>query len=84
MKRFIIDIVSSVLLGLGIILLASPLLLYWWIHGSYERYIWIINGPYPYSSFGSGPYQTALGLGLVFIGALLVLVAILLRRKLSR
>jgi hypothetical protein len=49
------DLFSSLLLGFGTMLLASPFLLWWWIHGSYERYVWIIGGPYPHDYLGGGP-----------------------------
>jgi hypothetical protein len=35
---------------LGILFLISPIGLYWFTHGSYERYIWIINQPFPLST----------------------------------
>ncbi len=46
-----------------------PLFLYWLIHGDYERYIWLINGPPPFDQFGSGPYQLFMGLGFLALGA---------------
>ena len=27
----------------------SPAILYWFIHGNYERYIWILDAPFPFS-----------------------------------
>lgn len=65
LKFFVLDL----LLGLGVIFIISPLILYWFIHGNYERYIWILNGPYPFSNFGGGPFQ-------LFISALLFIVGI--------
>jgi hypothetical protein len=67
---------SSLCLGLGFISLISPIFLYWFIHGNYERYVWIINGPYPFSHFGGGPFQMAMGLALVFIGCIFVGISI--------
>lgn len=84
MNQTIIDIITSTLLGLGIIFLASPLFLYWFVHGDYDRYIWIINGPYPFSHFGGGPFQAAMGLSLLFVGMVLIVATILLRKKLLR
>ena len=51
----------------------------WWIHGSQERYVWIISGPDPYSMFGSGPFQLFVYLGLAFLGLVTVLVAAFFR-----
>jgi len=56
-KNQILDVLGSLFLGLGCISLISPAFFYWWIHGDYDRYIWIISGPAPYSYFGSGPFQ---------------------------
>ena len=55
MRRAPGDLFSSLLLGFGTMLLASLFLLWWWIHGSYERYVWIIGGPYPHDYLGGGP-----------------------------
>lgn len=83
MKRFILDMVSSLFLGLGCIAFLSPIIINRWIHGSYERYLWIINGPRPYSNFGSGPYQMVNFLILpLIIGIALISIAIIIRKQL--
>ena len=74
MNNKIINFFLSLLLGLGTILLLSPLALNWWIHGDYDRYLWIINGPYPYSSFGGGPFQLVMYLGLFLCGIVLIAI----------
>lgn len=63
-KCSISKFLSDLFLGLGFILAVRPLILYWFIHGSYERYIWIKNGPYPFSNFGGGPFQLFLYMSL--------------------
>lgn len=68
----LLDLISSLLVGAGMLGLASPLVLYWWIHGDSDRYLWIIQGPYPYSHFGGGPFQLAMGIGLVLLAGLLL------------
>ncbi len=68
-NKFICDLIR----GLGAVLIVSPLALYCFIHGNYERYIWIINGPAPFKYFGSGPFQLWMYLGL-FVCGILVLV----------
>ena len=72
------------MLGLGLVFLMSPFLLWWWIHGDYERYVWIISGPFPYDNFGGGPFQLLLYLRLFFVGGVLTGVALGLRVALSR
>lgn len=84
MKNNIINFSLSLLLGLGTILLFSPFALYWWIHGDYDRYLWIINGPYPYSSFGGGPFQLVMGLGLFLCGIVLIVVYFIGRKLYSK
>ena len=74
MKYKLIDFFLSLILGVGTILVVSPFFLHWWIHGDYDRYIWIIHGPYPYSNFGSGPFQLAMNLGLVLKGVVLLVI----------
>ncbi|ACZ40112.1 hypothetical protein [Sphaerobacter thermophilus] len=75
----LLDLVASVFLGLGLIAAASPLALYWWIHGDYDRYIWIISGPFPFSHFGGGPFQAAMGIGLLALAALLLGIGVALK-----
>ena len=60
------------MLGVGVVFLVSPFALYWFIHGDYDRYIWIINGPFPFSHFGGGPFQMVMYLVLFFGGVFLV------------
>jgi hypothetical protein len=74
----LLDLVSSAMLGIGLVSLAMPFFLYWLIHGDSDRYIWLINGPSPFDEFGSGPFQVfmylgffAMGTGLVSAGAAL-------------
>lgn len=74
---FIVRGISSVFLGLAILSSLSPFFLYWFIHGDYERYVWIINGPTPFNQFGSGPFQLWLGVGLIFTGAVCLLLAVI-------
>lgn len=81
MKRYTLRALLYALQGIGISLIMSPLFLYWWIHGDYDRYLWIINGPSPYSNFGSGPYQAGLFAGLFAAGLILSFAAAALQRK---
>ena len=71
-KIKILHFISSLCLGIGFLSLISPFLLWWFIHGDYERYIWIINGPYPFSHFGGGPFQILVGLALLLTGFIFV------------
>jgi hypothetical protein len=81
MKKYIIfDLLRSLLVGLGFVFLISPLLLYWWIHGDYQRYLWIIRGPSPYSQFGSGPFQLYLFIALIMIGLVLFALSLFFRK----
>ncbi|MGD9677585.1 MAG: hypothetical protein AB7V16_04335 [Vulcanibacillus sp.] len=71
---------SDLLLGIGFIFTISPILLYWFIHGDYNRYIWIINGPYPFSNFGGGPFQLYMYLSLFIVGVGLIVISIIIKR----
>lgn len=74
MKNTIIEFLFSLLAGIGSIFLVSPFILNWWIHGNYDRYIWIISGPSPYNKFGGGPFQMAMYLGLFLVGIVLIVL----------
>jgi len=73
----------SILRFSGVIFLLSPILLYWLVHGSYDRYLWIINGPFPFSHLGSAPFQILVYMGLVAVGILLILISFILGRRQS-
>lgn len=75
------EVIVDVILGLGFLFLISPVALFWFIHGDYKRYIWIINGPYPFSSLGSGPFQLVVYIGLFIIGISLIRIGIVLKKK---
>ena len=75
MGAIVRDVLGSVVLGLSAVTAASPAVLYWWLHGDHERYVWIINGPPPYSGMGSGPWQLWTGVGLLLLALILLVVA---------
>ncbi len=77
-----VDLVSSALLGMGIQFLLVPPLFWWWLHGSRERYLWIISGPLPYSQFGSGPLQLWIAVFSGTLGIALFLLGVLMRKRL--
>ncbi len=66
------NIITNTLFTIGSIFFVSPFGLYWWVHGDYDRYFAIINGPLPYSDLGSGPFQLLVYGGLVFFGIVFI------------
>jgi len=83
MKKILLKkIILALFLVLGSVIVISPVALYWFIHGDYDRYIWIISGQYPLSSLGGGPFQMFVYAGLFILGISLILLAIALTRKL--
>ena len=74
-------IISNLLLLLGIEICLSPFVLYWFTHSVYERYIWIIKGPFPFNSFGGGPFQLLIYGGLLITGLVLITVSLIVKRK---
>lgn len=81
--KILFNIMLSVLSGIGIIFIFSPVLLHWWINGDYNGYLWIISGPFPYSHFGSGQFQLFLYGGLFLAGILFLAIAFILRKRLK-
>ncbi|MEX2437433.1 MAG: hypothetical protein WD509_02560 [Candidatus Paceibacterota bacterium] len=73
-------IIANTFLLFGTLFAVSPLGLYWWIHGDYERYLWIINQPYPLSNFGSGPFQLFLFASLFAVGVGFLTLGFLTRK----
>jgi len=80
-KYYLLDVFLSFNLGIGLLLCLIPPLSYWWIHGDYDRYLWIINGPPPYNSFGGMAFQLyILGIIPFILGLLLCAISILIRK----
>jgi len=80
-KQLIKGFMSDLLLGLGFVFIISPAILYWFIHGNYERYIWILNGPYPFSHFGGGPFQLFTSVGLFIVGIGIIVISMTLKKR---
>lgn len=66
MKKFVIDLLLSIILGGSILFPIVWLVFGVWFMQDYGRYLWVIRGPFPFSHMGSGP------------GMLMVTVVILL------
>ncbi len=66
---------------IGVIFVLSPIFLYWFIHGNYERYIWIINNPFPLSHLGSAPFQVFLSVGLIVTGIIFIILPLIISQK---
>lgn len=75
------DLLSSTLLGLGILSVLAAPAVWWWVNGSRKRYLWIISGPPPYDRLGSGPLQLWIGMLLVAAGVALFTVGAVLRGR---
>jgi hypothetical protein len=76
----IVKIATILLFVLGIIFLSLPLIFIWLI-SNYERYVWLINGPYPFSHLGGGPFQLRVMALLGLLGVISVTISILLRKN---
>ena len=74
----ITKITSALTLILAISLFLSPLLLIW-ITDDYQRYVWVINGPYPFNTLYDGPFMLRLTACLYFLGGILLAISFLLR-----
>ncbi|QRN86808.1 hypothetical protein JR334_00455 [Clostridia bacterium] len=72
---------TNILLGVGVIFAVSPLALYWFIHANPDRYLDIINKPYPFSHFGGGPFQFFMYSGLLVIGISFLVISMVLKRR---
>ncbi len=75
------DLLADLLLGLGFILMVSPLFIYWFIHGNYYRLIWILSGPYPFHALVGGTFQYLFYGGLVVAGLSLIAISIISRKS---
>jgi hypothetical protein len=68
---------AGILITIGIMLWLLIPFGCWWLHGDYDRYIWIINGPFPFSHLGSGPLQMGLTVLAALGGLVLIIAAVL-------
>lgn len=72
-------LVTGILIGL--LFLLGPFILYWLIHGDYDRYMQIISGPFPFKYLGSGPLQLWLYVISIVIGIIVLLFTIMKSRR---
>lgn len=77
----ILDILSSLILCFGTFCLILPLIIYCLVHGNYQRYLWIINGPYPCNLLGSSTFQLWLTISLFILGLSAIGLGLILRKK---
>lgn len=82
--KIFIDIILDVIRGIAFIFIISPFIINWFIHGDYDRYRWILSGPYPFSSFGGGPFQLRMYVISIFVGILLFAFSTLLKIVIGR
>ncbi|MCR4323082.1 MAG: hypothetical protein NUV61_03260 [Candidatus Azambacteria bacterium] len=72
-----------IVLGTGVMLIASPFLLYRVSSDHYDRYVWIINGLFPTGYFGTGSFSLVMGL-VLFFGVCFLIALYFLRNNLRR
>lgn len=80
-NNILFNITIFILFSVGILFIFSPIILYWLVHGNYDRYLWIINGPFPFSHLGGGPFQMVLYGTLLFVGILFICISFALRKN---
>lgn len=69
---------SGFLAGVGALVMLALPGFFWFVHGSFGRYLWIINGPEPFSRFGGGPFQLAVGSLIMVVSGVCFITAFLL------
>ncbi len=79
----VIDFILDSLTGIALIFMISPIVLNWFIHGDEDRYRWILSGPYPFNSFGGGPFQLWLYVALVIFGILIFVLSRFIKMRRS-
>jgi len=67
--------IRFILRFVGLELLALALFLYWFVKGDYDRYLWIISGPFPFSHMGGASFQVVVYGGLVLVGVFLLMLS---------
>lgn len=79
-SKGIIHLTIYALRTMGIILFMSPFFLYWFVNGDSDRYQWLISGPYPFSSLGSGPFQLLIYIVIIVVALILTVSSIIVSR----
>ncbi len=77
----VFSIMRTILIGISFLGFISPLLFYPWIHGDYDRYLWIIHQGYPCNSMGSGSWQLWYLVILPWIISILILGSVIIFSK---
>jgi hypothetical protein len=78
--KTIYSLLSSLFKGIAFVFIMSPVLLYWFMHGDGDRYVWLINGPAPFSQLGGGPFQLWASVGLLVLGVIFIVLSLIISR----
>jgi len=79
-----IELLYGLCLGLVVIAAAALPAFYLWMRSSHDIYMWVISGPFPFSHMGSGPFLLWTGLAGLVAGAVLIGLALVVRRAVFR
>lgn len=60
---------------------AEIVIFVYWLHMDQSRYEWAIQGPYPFSHIGGGPFILFLTIGSIVLGILGITTWLMLNRR---
>lgn len=73
-------LLSTVLLGLGTNFLVSPFVAWLLFYSSSERYLWTIQGPFPFNYAGSSAGLLFVLIGILLLGFFLIFLSQLIKK----
>lgn len=80
MKEYLVSILSFLT---GACFFACNFIFYYWLHGDFARYLWIINQPWPLSDLGGSSIQLLIHLTLTLISLIFILLSIYFAKKIK-
>ncbi len=80
MKKYITSILFFIT---GAFFFACNFIFYYWLHGDFERYLWIINQPWPLSDLAGSSIQLLIHLTLTLISLIFILLSIYFAKKIK-
>ncbi len=81
MKEYLISILFFII---GAFFFGCNFIFYYWLHGDFERYLWIINQPWPLSHLGGSSVQLLIYIAFTFTGLILLATGIYIQNLINK
>jgi hypothetical protein len=77
-------LISNLFFLLALFFFSGNFIFYYWLHGDFERYLWIINQPWPLSHLGGSSVQLLIYIAFTFTALILLATGIYIQHLINK